>query len=121
MSTFARLQDEFQRGILTGDDEVLRELIDSPKEQREVLFGVYRHAYGARLVEALRHDHGLLQLYLGDETFEAMGHAYVAANPSHHPNLRWFSRALPGFLKTTEPYSGHPVLADLAALEKALN
>src|SRR4051812_23865491 len=121
MSTFARLQDEFQRGILSGDDAVLREFLDSPKEKREVLFGVYRHAYGARLVEALRHDHGLLQLYLGDETFDAMGHAYLAANPSHHPNLRWFSKARREFLKPPEPYRPHPVLADLAALEKALN
>ena len=50
-----------------------------------------------------------------------MGYAYVAAKPSHHPNLRWFSQGLPDFLKTTEPYSDHPILADLAALEKALN
>jgi hypothetical protein len=121
MSELARLQVDFQRGILSGDGKVLDEILDSPKEQREVLFGVYRHAYGSRLVEALRHDHPLLQLYLGDEIFDAMGQAYVAATPSHHPNLRWFSQALPDFLKDTEPYSNHPVIADLAALEKALN
>jgi hypothetical protein len=121
MSELARLQDDFQRGILGGDDKVLGEILDSPKEQRDVLFGVYRHAYGSRLVEALRHDHPLLHLYLGDEMFEAMGQAYVGATPSHHPNLRWFSQALPDFLKITEPYRSHPVIADLAALEKALN
>jgi Putative DNA-binding domain len=121
MSELARLQDDFQRGILSGDDKVLGEILDSPKEQREVLFGVYRHAYGSRLVEALRHDHPLLHSYLGDEMFDAMGQAYVAATPSHHPNLRWFSQALPDFLENTEPYSNHPVIAELAALEKALN
>jgi hypothetical protein len=121
MSGFARLQDDFQRGILSGDDKVLGDILDSPKEKREVLFGVYQHAYGARLVEALRHDHALLHLYLGDEMFDAMGQAYVAAKPSHHPNLRWFSQGLPDFLRNTEPYSKHPVIADLAALEKALN
>jgi hypothetical protein len=121
MSEFARLQDDFQRGILGGDDKVLGEILDSPQEKREVLFGVYRHAYGSRLVEALRHDHELLQLYLGDEMFDAMGQAYVTANPSQHPNLRWFSQGLPEFLKVTEPYARHPVIADLAALEKALN
>lgn len=121
MSELARLQDDFQRGILSGDDKVLSDILDSPKQQREVLFGVYRHAYGSRLVEALRHDHPLLHLYLGDEMFDAMGQAYVAATPSHHPNLRWFSQALPDFLKNSEPYSNHPVIADLAALEKTLN
>jgi putative DNA-binding protein len=121
MSDFARQQADFQRGILTGDDTILAEILDSPQEKRETLFGVYRYAYGSRLVEAMRNDHELLHLYLGDETFDEMGHAYVKARPSQHPNLRWFSQALPDFLRSNEPYSGHPVLADLAALEQALN
>jgi hypothetical protein len=53
--------------------------------------------------------------------FDEMGHAYVKARPSEHPNLRWFSQGLPEFLRSTEPYCNHPVLSDLAALEKALN
>ena len=118
---FARQQDDFQRGILAGDDKVLGEILDSPQEKRETLFGVYRYAYGSRLVDALRNDHELLHAYLGDEMFDEMGHAYVKVKPSHHPNLRWFSQGLPEFLKSTAPYSEHPVLCDLAALEKALN
>jgi hypothetical protein len=121
MSEFARQQDDFQRGLLTADNSVLAEILDSPQEKREVLFGVYKHAYGSRLVEALRNDHKLLREYLGDEMFNAMGLAYVAANPSQHPNLRWFSRPLPDFLKSSEPYNTHPLLSDLAAIERALN
>jgi hypothetical protein len=121
MSDFARQQNDFQQAILTGGDAVLTEILDSPKEKRDLLFGVYRHAYGSRLVESMRNDHDLLHSYLGDEMFDAMGKAYVAANPSQHPNVRWFSRALPEFLQSVEPYSNHPVLSDLAALERALN
>jgi hypothetical protein len=121
MSDFARQQNEFQRGILTGEDTVLAEILDSPREKRETLFGVYRYAYGSRLVDAMRTDHALLHTYLGDEMFDEMAHAYVKASPSGHPNLRWFSQGLPDFLKSTAPYSDHPVLSDLAALEKALN
>jgi hypothetical protein len=121
MSDFARQQADFQRGILIGDDTVLTEILDSPKEKRETLYGVYRYAYGSRLVEAMRNDHELLHLYLGDEMFDEMGHAYVKARPSEHPNLRWFSQGLPEFLKSAEPFCNHPVLSDLAALEKALN
>ncbi|WP_052832905.1 DNA-binding domain-containing protein [Bradyrhizobium sp. LTSP885] len=121
MSDFARQQSDFQHGILTGDDKILAEILDSPREKRGTLFGVYRYAYGSRLVEAMRNDHELLHLYLGDETFDEMGHAYVKARPSQHPNLRWFSQALPDFLRSNAPYSDHPVLADLAALEQALN
>jgi Putative DNA-binding domain len=120
MSDFARQQSDFQRGILTGDDKVLAEILDSPKEKREVLFGVYKYAYGSRLVDALRNDHKLLHSYVGDEMFDEIGQAYVAANPSQHPNLRWFSQGLPDFLKTA-PYGEYPILSDLAALEKALN
>jgi hypothetical protein len=121
MSDLARQQSEFQRAILTGDDTILAEIPDSPKEKRETLFGVYRYAYSSRLVEAMRNDHKLLHIYLGDEMFDAMGHAYVAAHPSQHPNLRWFSSSLPDFLKSAEAYNKYPVLSDLAALEKALN
>ena len=60
MSEFARLQSDFQRGILTGDDSILAEILDSPKEKREVLYGVYRHAYGSRLVDALRNDQSVV-------------------------------------------------------------
>jgi hypothetical protein len=121
MSDFARQQEAFQRGILDGDETVLAEILDSPREKRDVLFGVYRYAYGSRLVEAMRNDHELLHLYLGDEMFDEMGHAYVKARPSAHPNLRWFAQGLPEFLKSAPPYAGHPELADLAALEKTLN
>lgn len=121
MSDLARQQAEFQRGILDGDDAVLAEILDSPQERRETLFGVYRYAYGSRLVEALRNDHELLHLYLGDEMFDEMGYAYVKARPSHNPNMRWFSQGLPEFLRSAKPYADHPVLSDLAALEKALN
>jgi len=121
MSDFARQQAAFQRGILTGDDTVFGEILDSPREKRETLYGVYRYAYGSRLVEAMRNDHELLHSYLGDEMFDEMGHAYVKARPSEHPNLRWFSQGLPEFLKSAAPYCNHPVIADLAALEKGLN
>lgn len=121
MSDFARMQEEFQRCILSGDTSILAEIPDSPREKRDVLFGVYKFAYGSRLVEALRNDHGLLHLYLGDEMFDEMGAAYVAAKPSEHPNMRWFSQGLPAFLRDNEPYSKYPVIAELAGLEKALN
>jgi len=121
MSDFARQQGEFQRGILASDDSVLAELLDSPKEKRETLFAVYRHAYSARLVEAMRSEHELLHAYLGDEAFDQMARAYIASHPSQNANLRWFSTALPDFLRSTKPYRGHPVISELAALEKALN
>lgn len=121
MKDFQRLQDEFQRGIVSGDDTVLADILDGSKEKRDTLFGVYRYAYVSRLVEALRNDHPHLHGYLGDEMFDEMGKAYVAAKPSHHPNMRWFSQGVPDFLRATEPYKNHPAIYELAEFEKSLN
>lgn len=120
MSRFARLQSDFQRCVVGQDDDVLVDLLDGAKENRDVLFGVYRNAYVSRLVEVMRNNHGLLHTYLGDDGFDDMARAYVAAYPSRSANLRWFSQHLPVFLRGNEPYGDHPVLAELATLEIAL-
>lgn len=121
MSRLAQLQNEMQRAILLGDDTLLARISDNPREPRGVLLGVYRNAYVLRLTEVLRNDHATLHAYLGDDTFDAMARAYIAAAPSGDPNARWFSRALPEFLAAVEPYRGYPEIADIAAIEKALN
>lgn len=121
MSEFARLQDQFQRGVMEGDDGIFTEILDSPKEQRDVLFGVYRNAYVLRLIEIVKSDHELTAAYLGDDMFDKMARAYIAARPSHHANARWFPQGLPAFLQEAEPYSNYPALGELAELEKALN
>lgn len=121
MKDFARLQSEFQRAILEGDNEILADILDSPKQTRDVLFEVYRDAYVLRLVESMVKSYELMHRYMGDEMFDEMGRAYVAKSPSHHPNIRWYARTLPRFLAETEPYRDYPILTELAALEAALN
>ena len=87
MKSLKELQDSFQRGILAGDDAILDEVNDSDKEQRKVLFGVYRHAYVARLAEILDDDYEQLHAYLGDQAFAKLVKAYIAANPSELAQL----------------------------------
>ena len=114
-------QDQFQRAILAGDDTILREIPDGPRETKANLLGVYRDAYVLRLIEVVAGDHELLRAYLGEDAFNEMSRAYIAAFPSEHPSARWFSRRVPEFLTSTEPYSQQQLLGELAALEKALN
>jgi hypothetical protein len=121
MNLLASLQDRFQRGLLDGDDNTLTDIVDSAKTTRDILFGVYKHAYGARLVEIIRHDFERMHAWLGDETFDDMARAYVESHPSRHANARWYSRDLPDFLETAAPFRDAPVLAELALLERALN
>jgi Putative DNA-binding domain len=69
MKSLKELQDEFQRGILAGDDTILAAVNDSAKEQKKILFGVYRNAYVARLAEILGEDYEQVHAYLGDQGF----------------------------------------------------
>ncbi|GEP00693.1 HvfC/BufC N-terminal domain-containing protein [Methylobacterium haplocladii] len=121
MSGFAQQQADFQRAILEGDAGVLAEILDSTKERRDVLFSVYRHAYGARLVEVMRNENPLLHAYLGDDGFDEMARAYIAARPSRHPNLRWFCQGLPEFLAATEPYRDYRAVGEVSGIETALS
>ena len=121
MSSLKELQDTFQRGILAGDDTILSEVVDSAREQRTVLFGVYRNAYVARLAEILGNDYEQVHAYLGDAGFARLAKMYVDAHPSDQRNARWYGRHLPAFARETPPFANHPEVAEIAALENALS
>jgi hypothetical protein len=120
MSSLKQLQENFQRGILAGDDAILADLKDSAKEGRRTRFGVYRHAYVARLAEVLGGDYAELSAYLGDARFAKLAEAYVAAHPSDRRSVRDFGRYLPAFLRENADLAPFPELAELADLELAL-
>lgn len=114
-------QDQFQRAILEGDDAILSDIPDGPRETKTNLLGIYRNAYVLRLIDVVGNDHEILKKYLGDDAFTEMARSYIAAHPSHNPNARWFAHKLPEFLKSEDAYAKRPVLSELAALERALN
>jgi hypothetical protein len=118
--TLREIQDSFQRAILEGDDGFLDDLVDSPREKRDILLGVYCNAYVLRLVEILQHDYENLHAYLGDDQFDALARAYVAACPSRNFNGRWFGARMSEFLAGAAPYAARPELSELAAFEWAL-
>jgi hypothetical protein len=120
MTSLKQLQENFQRGILAGDDTILVEIEDSAKEERKVLFGVYRYAYVARLAEVIADDYERLHAYLGDAAFAKLAKSYIAAHPSDRRSVRDFGRHLPDFLRENTGYALHPELAEIAELEKVL-
>ena len=124
MTTATKLdevQARIQAGILDLDDGALDEIVDSPRENRAVLFGVYRNAYRLRLIEVLGIDYEQLHGYLGDDQFDALARAYIAANPSSYRSARDFGCRMPEFCAATAPWSERPEIAEIAALERALN
>lgn len=121
MSGLAELQGALQRAILENDDAVLAALAPGGRESREVLLGVYRNAYWARLAGIIGNDHEMLAAYMGEQPFAELARAYAEACPSAEPNARWVTRRLPDFIAATPPYANYRQLADLAELERALN
>jgi len=117
MNALIDQQRALQRAIVSRRDSgpLLRALPD-----REPLLRIYQHAYISRLIGALRDNFGVLPQVMGDEAFDALALAYVAAHPSRHASIRWYGDQLPLFMAETESLVPHPALADLARMEWAL-
>lgn len=81
---------------------------------------VYRVAYRARLVEALRTNYPVLHQVLGDAAFATLADDYLQAHPSTRPSIRWFGDRLPEFLGARRETLAHPALVDMARFEWAI-
>lgn len=82
---------------------------------------VYRHAYRARLVAALADNYTVLARALGDEAFGALGQAFIAAQPSRRPSIRWFGDGLADFMaQAGDELVPHASLTDFARMDWAL-
>lgn len=113
----ADLQHHFKSAVM-GDSivpvafELVRATDSFSKLER---VGVYRHAYRARLLEALEEDFPLLKNQLGEEAFSEIAKSFIDARPSAYASLAEFSRHLPDFLSES---SDRPEwLTDLARFE----
>ena len=118
--TLREVQAQLQAAILGGDDAILASLVDGPHASRGILFGVYRHAYTARLIEVLMGDYPLLCTYVGDERFRHLAHSFIAAHPSRSQNVRWFGTEFPAFLEKHAAAPESIELAELAAIERSV-
>ncbi len=116
MNAIAQWQAQFQAGLIGDPEPALPLLRVSPRVAPARLFGIYRHAYRARLVESLSQDFPGLAAMLGAAVFAELVRDYLAAHPSRYRSIRWVGHALPDFLAARGPSP----LADMARLEWAL-
>jgi len=121
----AEFQSAMQRAILERDTSILSQIPDGAKAKRDVLLDVYLDAYRLRLAGILRHDFPrtatLIDRRLGDGAFDALASDYIAANPSHTPNARWYGQSLPRFMASDPRLADRFDIHELAQLEGALN
>jgi len=97
MNALAQQQRALKREIVEGGDDA------AARVDVTGLLRIYRHAYAARLIAALRDNFGVLPRAMGDEAFEALGRAYLQAHPSSQPSIRWFGHALADFMAPLAP------------------
>lgn len=116
----AEMERLFQDGLLGSSREILSHVNGNAREDAGAMFGVYRNAYWARLVESLAVDFPGLQALAGDAAFDRLARAYVDRHPSTTRSIRWAGRLLPQFLAHEAPYREDPWLADMARFDWAL-
>jgi hypothetical protein len=59
---------------------------------------IYHNAYRARLLAVLREDFPALHHWMGEESFEQLAIAYIAAWPPRNFSIRWLGEKLPEFI-----------------------
>jgi hypothetical protein len=116
----AELQRRFLAHLRDQPGDALTAAIAHGRMPHGVGLRIYRHAYRARLREALEHDHPALGAYLGDALWDELCRGYIAAHPSRHRSLRDFGADLPDYLAQAGAFRAHPQIAELAAFERAL-
>lgn len=113
MTSLATLQREFQADVMGDTDAATGHVVGSSDTDVRARLDVYRHAYGARLVEVLAADFPALRGSLGPDRFATLAHGYVRSNPSRHRNVRWYGADFATFVA-----GAHDTAAgDLARLE----
>jgi hypothetical protein len=115
------LQRELQRDLLGEASTIADAVVDAPPLPVQARLGIYRHAYRARLFEALDEQYPILHWLLGDETFESLGRLFVETHPSEHRSIRWYGRELADFTGATAPFADQPILAEIARFEWMLS
>jgi hypothetical protein len=113
------LQRDFQSALMTGATSINPQVVSTPEASAVQRLDIYVQACRLRLLDALETDYAKLAACVGDAQFEALGRAYISRYPSQHPSLRWLGRHMADFLAATPPWSGQPLLAEMAAFEWA--
>ena len=121
MSIHATVQNQFQNFILAGQTDILRAVVDGPRLDAKGRLDVYADGYRSRLIEILDADYPALHALAGDDLFDHLARAYIAAHPSVFPNARWFGFHLAGFLANDAAFTSQPVLAEMAKFEWAMS
>lgn len=115
MSTLAARQADFMAHVLDDD----RPLPAGWTPRHAAGLNIYRNAYRARLVDALRETYERTARWVGEDAFRAAAAHHVIKTP---PNSWTLDHVAEGFVEVLqEVFAGDPEVAELAWLEWAMH
>lgn len=108
-SSLARLQEDFQNFVLSGDPAIEPHIAGNRH--------VYRTGYRVRLREALEANFPALYKLLGPADFATLAHFYIDTHDSPFYSVQSYGDELSDMLALHPAYEEAPVLAELARWE----
>ncbi len=119
--SLADIQSAVHQAIVEKSTVALKFIAPLPHGNALAAFKVYQDAYTLRLTGFLTNDFPMLKAYIGDDRFDEIARHYIHANPSTHPNARWYSEDFPAFLKSSNAFTDNGECIELVTLEQALS
>jgi hypothetical protein len=115
------IENDFQSFMLTGSADIEKRVVGTQRVPIATRLAIYGDGYRSRLIETLQSHYPALLALLGEESFEALGHAYVQAHDSRFASIRFYGGELDALLAALPDYASQPWLAELARFEWAMN
>jgi hypothetical protein len=115
------LQQSIARCILSGQPEALAAIVRDDGIAFDKRLQVYRNNTIISLTEALKATYPVVAALVGDEFFGFAAKAFISGDPPQAPRLAEYGSGFAAFLAAFEPARTLPYLADVAALEWAVN
>lgn len=119
-STLARLQDEFARALLFGDEAVATRLVEDRLPTAARLQIHRNHLYHS-LTQALMQTFATVERLVGERFFAGLARAYIAEQPPRGPCLFEYGDGFAELLARHPACAGLPYLADVARFDFAVN
>jgi len=116
VSKFIELQQQLQNYILSHPSNIQDNITKPKGSTRKTRLDIYKHAYQAKLQEAIEQDFPCLKYSLNEALFDELVEAYINEHQSLSYSLNHYGQYLPNFL-TRYPDN---YLSELARFEWAL-
>lgn len=107
------------RSSLLHRDKAAEELVGESAFEPAQRLQLYRNNLVISLTDALAAEYPVVKRLVGEDFFKVTCREFIPAHPPRQAVLHEFGKAFPDFVRSFEPASSLPYLADVAELERA--